>query len=337
MLKYNNSALGIGAKAQAGLRSVPASPEQPQESTNNELSSLLDGAKDVPLSILRRYDLQTSHTRAQTRSSSAMHSIMEQGGLVELSANRNDDSLVLTRTIGDPLTGTDLITSGIPEDSESPLQIAFDLPTPTNDVVTRPKYLQLPAPQEFSLDNVPGPSSPTPPSSTLGRYSGGLTPPATSPVLEPTLRVLVVDDDPLTRKLMSRMLTRIGCRVSTAENGEIALEMILGVRTRMTPSSEETESAGLCTAENGATAAGPSANVHEYKYAIVFLDNQMPVMSGLETVAKLRELGRRDFVVGVTGNSEAISYRSSVCSRNVVAGNALLSDQQEYLEAGVDQ
>lgn len=55
----------------------------------------------------------------------------------------------------------------------------------------------------------------------------------------------------------------------------------------------------------------------EGKYAIVFLDNQMPVLSGLKAVEKLRGLGRRDFIVGVTGN-------------------ALLSDQQDYLNAGVD-
>jgi CheY-like chemotaxis protein len=56
----------------------------------------------------------------------------------------------------------------------------------------------------------------------------------------------------------------------------------------------------------------------ESKFAVVFLDNQMPVMSGLEAIARLRDLGRNDFVVGVTGN-------------------ALLSDQEEYLAAGVDQ
>jgi CheY-like chemotaxis protein len=96
--------------------------------------------------------------------------------------------------------------------------------------------------------------------------------------------VLVVDDDAMTRTMMSRLLTRLGCNVTTAENGEIALEMVLG--------------------------GG--------RFAVVFLDNQMPVMSGLSMVTKLREAGRKDFVVGVTGN-------------------ALLLDQEEYLEAGVDR
>jgi len=44
----------------------------------------------------------------------------------------------------------------------------------------------------------------------------------------------------------------------------------------------------------------------------------MPVLSGLNAVRQLRELNRTDFVVGVTGN-------------------ALIDDQQEYLEAGVDK
>jgi len=85
---------------------------------------------------------------------------------------------------------------------------------------------------------------------------------------------------------MTRLLTRLGCKVSTAENGEMALEMVL---------------------------SGSGG-----RFAVVFLDNQMPVMSGLSMVAKLRKAGRKDFVVGVTGN-------------------ALLSDQEEYLEAGVDR
>jgi CheY-like chemotaxis protein len=85
---------------------------------------------------------------------------------------------------------------------------------------------------------------------------------------------------------MSRLLTRLGCMVSTAENGEIALEMVL---------------------------SGSGG-----RFAVVFLDNQMPVMSGLTMVAKLRKAGRNDFVVGVTGN-------------------ALLLDQEEYLAAGVDR
>jgi CheY-like chemotaxis protein len=40
------------------------------------------------------------------------------------------------------------------------------------------------------------------------------------------LQALVVDDDALTRRLMTRMLTRLGAEVKTAENGKLALEEI---------------------------------------------------------------------------------------------------------------
>lgn len=92
--------------------------------------------------------------------------------------------------------------------------------------------------------------------------------------------VLVVDDDRLTRTIMSRTLARLGCQVSTAENGEVALEMITGRAMRRVQ-------------------GGPDTTTR--RYDVVFLDNQMPIMSGLEVVVKLREMGRRDFVVGVTG------------------------------------
>lgn len=117
------------------------------------------------------------------------------------------------------------------------------------------------------------------------------------------MRVLVVDDDPLTRKLMSRMLTRLGCKVTTAENGEIALDLMMNPTARPTPSSEDTGSTGLVL--------GDISFVGDERYAVVFLDNQMPVMSGLEAVAKLRRRGRRDFVVGVTGNSLVMCNRNN--------------------------
>ena len=45
----------------------------------------------------------------------------------------------------------------------------------------------------------------------------------------------------------------------------------------------------------------------------MFLDNQMPVMSGVEMVRKLRKLGKNDLVVGVTGeDSPLFSHPSSV-------------------------
>ncbi|KAI0091493.1 hypothetical protein BDY19DRAFT_904154 [Irpex rosettiformis] len=308
--------LGVGAKAVPGLVAVQT-PDGSQDTSDMSFSELMNS----PFAPSKDDTPPAQVLNVGTRTSSALHSIMEQGGLVELSAKRGDNSLVLTRTIGDPLTGTDAFPQSVNEEA-SPTSANQELPNSTlqNYDGVRPNFLKLPAPRDFSLQRINSSVDESPHSTVIVHTPGNPSPP-TSPGHEPGLKVLVVDDDPLTRKLMSRMLTRIGCRVSTAENGEMALEMILGMttQTRVTPSSEEAGYGGGFSNDGAGTVSSAriSTGSEEYKYAIVFLDNQMPVMSGLEAVAKLRELKRHDFVIGVTGN-------------------ALLSDQHEYLEAGVD-
>ncbi|THG98478.1 hypothetical protein EW026_g3717 [Hermanssonia centrifuga] len=247
------------------------------------------------------------------RSTSAMHTIMDQGGMVEISADGSDNGKVVTRTLGDISTGTDptpTVPLTTPDSSPIP-----PFPQPPlvgeqpSDITVRPQYVELPSPRRFSLEEAFNERHNGVQGSPIHTPSGSAH--SSIPGWEAGLRVLVVDDDPLTRKLMARMLTRFGCKVSTAENGDIAMELILGTHVRMTPSSEETGSGGL------SVEAGSTPGVDEYKYSVIFLDNQMPVMSGLDVVSRLREMGRSDFVVGVTGN-------------------ALLADQQEYLEAGAD-
>jgi hypothetical protein len=95
---------------------------------------------------------------------------------------------------------------------------------------------------------------------------------ASSPLDSPLpfqLEVLVVDDDPLTRKLLQRLLERLGCTVSQATNGQEALDILLG--------TEE---------------ARPMV------FDMISLDNSMPIMGGPETVRRLRKAKRKDFVVG---------------------------------------
>lgn len=151
--------------------------------------------------------------------------------------------------------------------------------------------------------------------------SGSSIPPPTLAVLggpfHPPLNVLVVDDDPLTRKLMSRMLARNGCNVETAENGQMALELVTGARDAFDFSS-------ISAPATASLSSFPSDKPHSLgsrqgltRYDLVFLDNQMPILSGVEMVRRLRRLGGMDFVVGVTGN-------------------ALKEDQEEYIGAGVN-
>jgi osomolarity two-component system sensor histidine kinase SLN1 len=244
------------------------------------------------------------------RSSSAMHTLMEQGGLVEIGLKADRSPSVITRTIGDTLAlaTTPEREAETPADSlilpppltlippplpspVSPVSPTLEVPgtpcrTPSTSKMRKasPNFetSQWPSPVLTNSNDAPiSHSQPLQPQPSPSKPEGGPT-----ATVQPGLRVLVVDDDALTRTMMTRLLTRLGCNVSTAENGEIALEMVL--------------------------------SGHSGRFAVVFLDNQMPVMSGLSMVAKLRKAGRNDFVVGVTGN-------------------ALLSDQEEYLEAGVDR
>ncbi|KAJ3873029.1 hypothetical protein F5051DRAFT_338320 [Lentinula edodes] len=155
-----------------------------------------------------------------------------------------------------------------------------------------------------------------------------------------SLSILVVDDDGVTRMMMDRLLRRQGCDVTTAENGRVALELILGdeshsrtislsenVTPDLTTSGLPSSKSGTLTLDQGlglisrAISQGSDQSQSTVpdlpKFAVVFLDNSMPVLSGQRTVEILRRLRRRDFVVGLTGN-------------------ALLTDQDEYLRAGVD-
>ncbi len=339
-------ALGVGSKAVPALTS-------PMDLDEDEYGSLREavytGVRDPSMSKVGilgrngRRNVRSSIHFKQSYSSSALHGIMEQGahtptfcssaqsctggdgdahlaGLVEISTKPTEGPL--TRTIGDPSTGTEaqhLNTDDLPPLPERPAPRAAN-----SSYSARGLHLtHLPKPHPFSLD---GSFVSSGPSLAAGNSPTSLVAPlnglGTSVQGDMKLNVLVVDDDPLTRKLMSRMLTRLNCQVTTAENGEIALELILhGAHQGQTPSSEDTGSGGLSLDGVGVPASTSNLGLLgecEYRYGVVFLDNQMPVMSGLEAVSKLRALNRKDFVVGVTGN-------------------ALLSDQQEYLEAGVDQ
>ncbi|KAG1735881.1 Tco5, signal transduction HAMP domain histidine kinase [Suillus paluster] len=284
-----------------------------------------------PLSV----DLLTSCAPTQAVSTNIMQTMMDQGGLVQLNLpNAADDSEshLFSRTISELSSGAQL---GLPlptppvdgsgqKNLSSPEMYSrvgnYSIDSSPTVVADSPKTLDDATPLPAALSMTTRPDPPVRKSSVASHFSGSLPLPVSrkgsGAGFDPPIIVLVVDDDRLTRTVMSRMLTRLGCHVSTAENGKIALEMIIGKTSRTrdernprvfdpSPDSERdrTDEDGT---ENGCV------------YDAVFLDNQMPVMSGLEVISKLREMGRGDFVVGVTGN-------------------ALIHDQKEYSEAGVNQ
>jgi len=184
---------------------------------------------------------------------------------------------------------------------------------PPNAMVKRPNHIDLPKPPMRHPEDRLSPAmmhSPSP------ENAGAVD-------ITPELPVLVVDDDRVTRMLMQRMLERLKCVVTTAVNGQQALELIADVSDSQcvdTPCSNEVEYFGDARVANSSASremCPPTPGTPESKFAVVFLDNQMPVLSGVEMVRKLRQLGRKDLIVGVTGN-------------------ALLPDQEEYLAAGAD-
>jgi len=81
---------------------------------------------------------------------------------------------------------------------------------------------------------------------------------------------LVVDDVLSNRKMLKTLLKKCGVEADVAENGLQALEM---VQSR------------FCN-----------------EYQVVFMDNLMPVVGGVEATRRLRRLGYRNLIVGVTGN-----------------------------------
>lgn len=269
-------------------------------------------------------------------SDSDLYSYQLLGGLVELATSRNgENDQVPTRTIGDPSTGTDTPNMGqtrlVASSSRTDLTEAPSVDPERKATNNRPSYVELPKRPNFSGDDINTPLS----------YSSGDTSFMSSPRSEPfdpPLRVLVVDDDPLTRKLMKRMLTRLGCTVSTAENGAVALELIHGIG--ITPSSEIDASPSaqstLSSTPSQESSPHDERTREDPRYELIFLDNQMPVMSGLDLITRLRQAGSTDFVVGVTGwyiDTDSLeNIKLTIC-----LGNALLSDQEEYVEAGVDQ
>lgn len=179
-------------------------------------------------------------------------------------------------------------------------------------ISSRPRHIDLP-PTAFNDIRAGGPQTP----GSISVLTNGSR--STPMEITPGLQVLVVDDDRMTRLLMTRMLERLRCIVTTAANGKQALRLLLGEDQSTDTPGDDQE---LNFLSDGREVPRDWTAVHmgskEGRFAITFLDNQMPIMSGVEMVKKLRTLGREDFIVGVTGN-------------------ALLHDQEEYIGAGADQ
>jgi len=121
-------------------------------------------------------------------------------------------------------------------------------------------------------------------------------------------RILVVDDAPMNRKLLTRLLLKRGHEVGMAENGLEACNKVV-------------------------------AAMNEGKrYDTILMDFQMPVMDGPTATQKIRSVGCDSFIVGITGNVLPQDVEHfKVCGADGVLGKPFQIEELEslWIEYGV--
>ena len=117
-------------------------------------------------------------------------------------------------------------------------------------------------------------------------------------------KVLVVDDVSSNLKMMARVLKRGGIEICVqATNGQEAVDIYAAEleRTRLAQLTENK----LSIMEGGdaeVTEINSSCNGSSEPFDAILMDFEMPVMNGPTATARLREMGCRCLIVGVTGN-----------------------------------
>jgi len=101
-------------------------------------------------------------------------------------------------------------------------------------------------------------------------------------------RALIVEDNTVNQRVLSSMLNRLHLQTDVADNGEKALELLQSDRP--------------------------------YRYDIIFMDCQMPIMDGFEATARIR-----------SGN-----MAESDCPIVAVTANAMSGDENRCLQAGMN-
>jgi len=128
--------------------------------------------------------------------------------------------------------------------------------------------------------------------------------------LEP-MHILVVDDAPLNRKLLIRLLQSNGHTCGQAENGQVLINTI---------QDSIEKSAALIEGEKSV------------QFDCVLVDYEMPVMNGPDACKAIRQMGYTGFVVGVTGNllPEDVGYFLD-CGADAVLGKPFKYNELEQL------
>ena len=121
-------------------------------------------------------------------------------------------------------------------------------------------------------------------------------------------RVLVVEDVPMTRKLLQRILEKVGLTVSTAENGAQAMIRALAAESDGAP------------------------------FDVVLMDMQMPCMDGYEATRQLRSQHYDRPIVALTAHAlpeqleECLVAGCNDCASKPIKRDALLALLHQYVK-----
>ena len=111
-------------------------------------------------------------------------------------------------------------------------------------------------------------------------------------------RILVVDDSPMSLKIVGVVLKKLGACFDTAGDGAQALELIrISLQTTANNNNNNNNNNNSVT-----PSAMESANSMPHQYDGVIIDNYMPVMNGPEACREMRKIGYLGPILGLTGD-----------------------------------
>jgi len=141
--------------------------------------------------------------------------------------------------------------------------------------------------------------------------------------IKQSVRILLVEDNPVNQKLASKMLTKAGYQVEIANNGQEALNMYK--KSVNGYGGKEVKKEGMEKNETG-------------RYSFIFMDMQMPVMDGLEATRQIRNLECGLWNDLNAEQSEIRNPKSEIIRIPIIAmtANTMEGDREKCLEAGMD-
>src|SRR5690242_20634015 len=127
--------------------------------------------------------------------------------------------------------------------------------------------------------------------------------------------VLIVDDDPVQRRLLEAMIQRFGYRTTVVEGGDDACKLLLG------PQAERIEAVILDLVMPDLDGLGVLARLREANIGVPVI--VQTAHGGIDNVVSAMRAGAIDFVVKPAG-----AERLQVSLRNAIAANTLAGELQ---------